>query len=285
MTACFYLCYTNVIYSLAVQKSALCLCFKWNELFSREWWSYSCDVFTDVGFPQCPFLRVKGHSWQVCFLFCVCVLTAEAQGLPCEFSGQVYQHGEDFQPNCQHQCTCMDGVVGCMPLCPHKVPLPNWRCSWPRLARPEGGCCEEWVCDDDNHISEEPDEPTHTSLPENLPLPNHISDLAQPPPRPPAVSRGAMFKGNHCISCCSGLTLDVAWIKINTAFSTGRFSCMIKQIPLRAAPQSTSERFKWCVCVLSHWLIQYIQVLAIAFKTRTLKVSFSVNVVVYEWCD
>ncbi|XP_071337923.1 cellular communication network factor 1, like 2 isoform X2 [Trachinotus anak] len=119
---------------------------------------------------------------------------AEAQGLPCEFSGRVYQHGEDFQPNCQHQCTCMDGVVGCMPLCPHKVPLPNWHCSWPRLDRPEGSCCEEWVCDDDNHISEEPDEPTHTSLPDSQPFPNHISALVQTPPRPPALNRGATFR-------------------------------------------------------------------------------------------
>ncbi|KAJ8386715.1 hypothetical protein AAFF_G00166640 [Aldrovandia affinis] len=80
---------------------------------------------------------------------------AEAQGRPCELNGRVYQHGEDFQPSCQHQCSCMDGVVGCMPLCPHTVPLPNWRCARPRLARPPGGCCEEWFCDDANHISED----------------------------------------------------------------------------------------------------------------------------------
>lgn len=145
----------------------------------------------------CPSIKFKGLSSQLCFLSCV--LTAEAQGLPCEFSGQVYQHGEDFQPNCQHQCTCMDGVVGCMPLCPHQVPLPNWRCSRPRLTRPEGGCCEEWVCDDDNHISEEPDELTRTSLPDSQSLPNHISALlqAQPQPRHPAATGGAMFRGKH----------------------------------------------------------------------------------------
>lgn len=149
---------------------------------------------------------------------------AEAQGLPCEFSGQVYQHGEDFQPNCQHQCTCMDGVVGCMPLCPHKVPLPNWRCSWPRLARPEGGCCEEWVCDDDNHISEEPDEPTHSSLPENQPLPNHISDLVQPPPRPPAVSRGTMFKEMVSLPM-SELLLESSCFSQTTAWTECSTTC------------------------------------------------------------
>lgn len=148
--------------------------------------------------------QVCPHSSGSCYL-----LTAEAQGLPCEFSGRVYQHGEDFQPNCQHQCTCMDGVVGCMPLCPHQVPLPDWRCSWPRLTRPADGCCEEWVCDDNNHISEEPDELTHTSPPGSQPLPNHISVLQQAllQPQHPAATRGATFRGKHhtqshqCISC------------------------------------------------------------------------------------
>ncbi|KAJ0019644.1 hypothetical protein NQD34_007213 [Periophthalmus magnuspinnatus] len=104
---------------------------------------------------------------------------AEALGLPCEFNGRMYQHGEHFQPNCQHQCTCMNRVVGCMPLCPHQVPLPDWRCSRPHLRQPEGTCCEEWVCEDDNHISEEPDGPGLTTLPDGLPLPNHISPLGQ----------------------------------------------------------------------------------------------------------
>ncbi|KAF4073116.1 hypothetical protein AMELA_G00255100 [Ameiurus melas] len=80
---------------------------------------------------------------------------AEAQGRPCELDGQVYQHGEDFQPSCEHRCTCMDGVVGCMPLCPHHVSLPDWRCAWPRLTTLPGRCCQEWVCDDDNHIAED----------------------------------------------------------------------------------------------------------------------------------
>ena len=141
------------------------------------------------------------RSSHFCFLFCVCVSTAEAQGLPCEFNGRVYQHGEAFQPNCHHQCTCIDRVVGCMPICPQQVSLPDWRCLRPRLARTEGGCCEEWVCDDDNHISEEPDELTHTSLPDSQPLPNHISALlqVQPQPRHPAATGGATFRGKHHI--------------------------------------------------------------------------------------
>lgn len=117
--------------------------------------------------------------------------------MPCDFSGQVYQHGEDFQPSCQNQCTCMDGVVGCMPLCPQQMPLPDWRCLRPRLVRPEDGCCEEWVCDDDNHISEEPGELTHPSLHDSQPIPNHISALlqAQLQLRPPAATRQATLRG------------------------------------------------------------------------------------------
>ncbi|XP_028851979.1 cellular communication network factor 1, like 2 [Denticeps clupeoides] len=107
---------------------------------------------------------------------------AEVQGRPCEFGGRIYQHGEDFQPSCQHQCSCMDGVVGCMPLCPHEVPLSDWHCSSPRLARLPGHCCQEWVCDDSNHISEETVEPVQTALP------NHISKQLQTRPRLQASS-------------------------------------------------------------------------------------------------
>lgn len=79
---------------------------------------------------------------------------AEAQGRPCELDGRVYQHGEDFQPTCEHQCTCVDGVVGCIPLCPHRISLPDWPCSRRRLTKLPGRCCQEWVCDDDNRIAE-----------------------------------------------------------------------------------------------------------------------------------
>lgn len=143
-------------------------------------------------FLKLQFSCFRGLCSQLCFL----LLTAEAHGLPCSFNGQVYQHGEDFQPVCQHQCTCMNGVVGCMPLCPHQVPLPLWRCSRPRLARLEGRCCEEWVCDDDNRISEELDELTYDSLPKSQPHPNHINTLLQVQPRHPAATGSTTFRGN-----------------------------------------------------------------------------------------
>ncbi|XP_028312150.1 cellular communication network factor 1, like 2 [Gouania willdenowi] len=142
---------------------------------------------------------------------------AEAYGLPCAFNGRVYQHGEDFQPICQHQCTCMNGVVGCTPLCPPQLPLPLWLCSWPRLSRADGGCCEQWVCDDNNRIAEGPDEPRATPTVDQL-HPNHIDSLlrAPTPPQQPGenaykerlsfpVSKAALE--TSCIPQSSGWTL------------------------------------------------------------------------------
>ncbi|KAM9744328.1 cellular communication network factor 1, like 2 [Menidia menidia] len=142
---------------------------------------------------------------------------AEAFGLPCAFNGRVYQHGEDFQPICQQQCTCMNGVVGCMPLCLHQVSVPQWRCSKPRLAQPKG-CCKEWVCDDDNHIGEETGPPTYPSLPDSQLHPNHISAPLQTQLQPhyltassrptafienlkemASVSTSEVLLGSHCL--------------------------------------------------------------------------------------
>ncbi|XP_063051275.1 cellular communication network factor 1, like 2 [Engraulis encrasicolus] len=116
---------------------------------------------------------------------------AQAQGRPCEFAGRVYQHGEDFQPSCQHQCSCMDGVVGCMPLCPHHVPLPDWRCQSPRLASLPGRCCQEWVCDDSNYISEEPRD-------DQLPQPHHQQQhQQQQQERAAGNTQESSFPTNH----------------------------------------------------------------------------------------
>lgn len=80
--------------------------------------------------------------------------TAKSEGRPCEFAGNIYQNGENFKPNCKHQCTCIDGVVGCMPLCPQEFSLPTLDCPKPRLVKVPGQCCEEWACDT-NHIGED----------------------------------------------------------------------------------------------------------------------------------
>uniref|UniRef100_A0A8C9S069 Cellular communication network factor 1, like 1 n=1 Tax=Scleropages formosus TaxID=113540 RepID=A0A8C9S069_SCLFO len=127
---------------------------------------------------------------------------AEAQGRPCEFDGRLYQHGEDFRPSCHHQCSCMDGVVGCMPLCPHRVPLPDWRCIRLRLARPPGSCCDEWVCDDDNHIAEDSGEPQPGSPPVPQPHPDPASNELVLIPSALDISAGTLFD--------EGMTLPVS---------------------------------------------------------------------------
>ncbi|XP_074122446.1 CCN family member 1 [Sminthopsis crassicaudata] len=76
------------------------------------------------------------------------ICRAKTEGRPCEYNSRIYQNGESFQPNCKHQCTCIDGTVGCIPLCPHEMPLPTLGCTNPRLAKVPGKCCEEWMCDE-----------------------------------------------------------------------------------------------------------------------------------------
>ncbi|MCJ8749955.1 hypothetical protein PDJAM_G00193460 [Pangasius djambal] len=69
------------------------------------------------------------------------------EGAPCVFGGNVYRSGESFQSSCKYQCTCLDGAVGCVPLCGMDVRLPSPDCPMPRRVKVPGKCCEEWVCD------------------------------------------------------------------------------------------------------------------------------------------
>lgn len=69
-------------------------------------------------------------------------------GAPCVFGGLVYRSGESFQSSCKYQCTCLDGAVGCVPLCGMDVRLPSPDCPYPRRVKLPGKCCEEWVCDE-----------------------------------------------------------------------------------------------------------------------------------------
>ncbi|XP_014027106.1 CCN family member 1 [Salmo salar] len=189
---------------------------------------------------------------------------AEAQGRPCEFNGRVYQHGEDFQPSCQHQCSCMDGVVGCMPLCPQQVPLPNWRCSQPRLARPWDRCCQEWVCDDKNHISEDPEELPQAALPDPQPLQNHINNqlqaqaLAQPRYQ---ASTGVTFRELVSLPSARCFPQTTDWTECSTTCGMGISSrvtnnnaecrlvretrlCQVRQCDLQLTP--AIKRVKKC---------------------------------------
>lgn len=66
----------------------------------------------------------------------------------CILDGVRYTNGQSFQPNCKFNCTCVDGAVGCTPLCLRVRPPRLW-CRHPRRVRLPGRCCEQWVCDDD----------------------------------------------------------------------------------------------------------------------------------------
>ncbi|XP_027287389.1 CCN family member 4 isoform X4 [Cricetulus griseus] len=73
---------------------------------------------------------------------------AQVVGVGCVLDGVRYNNGESFQPNCRYNCTCIDGTVGCTPLCLSPRPPRLW-CRQPRHVRVPGQCCEQWVCDDD----------------------------------------------------------------------------------------------------------------------------------------
>lgn len=47
---------------------------------------------------------------------------------------------------CKHQCTCIDGAVGCGPLCTTSLPLSSPSCPYPRLVRVPGQCCVTVDC-------------------------------------------------------------------------------------------------------------------------------------------
>lgn len=78
------------------------------------------------------------------FLFAV---SSARDGATCVFGGMVYKSGETFQSSCKYQCTCLDGAVGCVPLCSMDVRLPSPDCPMPRRVKVPGKCCEEWECD------------------------------------------------------------------------------------------------------------------------------------------
>ncbi|XP_071777835.2 CCN family member 1-like [Centroberyx gerrardi] len=74
------------------------------------------------------------------------ICRAKSDGRSCEYNNKIYQNGESFRPNCKHQCTCMDGAVGCISLCPRELSLPKLGCAKPRLVKVPGRCCEQLVC-------------------------------------------------------------------------------------------------------------------------------------------
>ncbi|XP_065275507.1 CCN family member 1-like [Emys orbicularis] len=74
------------------------------------------------------------------------ICRAKQEGRTCEYNGRIYQNGENFQPSCKHQCSCIDGAVGCLPLCPLELPLASLSCPDSQLLKVPGQCCKKFVC-------------------------------------------------------------------------------------------------------------------------------------------
>lgn len=72
--------------------------------------------------------------------------TAKLEGRSCEYNGRMYQNGQSFRAGCKHQCICIDGAVGCSPLCPTDIPLATPSCPAPRLVKVPGQCCLSVDC-------------------------------------------------------------------------------------------------------------------------------------------
>ena len=81
-----------------------------------------------------------------CSYFKPYLFLAKSDGRTCEYNNKIYQNGEIFRPNCKHQCTCMDGAVGCVSLCPHQLTLPKLGCAKPQRVKVQGRCCEQLAC-------------------------------------------------------------------------------------------------------------------------------------------
>lgn len=96
---------------------------------------HPCDPHKGL---SCDFGSASNRNIGVC--------TAQG-GAPCVFGGKVYRSGDTFDSSCKYHCTCLDGAVGCVPLCSMDVRLPSPDCPFPRRVKLPGKCCEEWVCD------------------------------------------------------------------------------------------------------------------------------------------
>lgn len=103
---------------------------------------------------------VKKHistvCWQLYFngaltVFLSFSFLSEVVGVGCVLNGVRYNNGDTFQPNCKYNCTCINGAVGCIPMCTNSRPPLVW-CPNPKLIKMAGKCCEQWVCDDSKKI-------------------------------------------------------------------------------------------------------------------------------------
>ncbi|CAB1321304.1 unnamed protein product, partial [Coregonus sp. 'balchen'] len=52
-------------------------------------------------------------------------------GTGCEYDGVIYRNGQSFQPSCKYRCLCVNGAIGCVPLCTDSQPPRVW-CQTPK---------------------------------------------------------------------------------------------------------------------------------------------------------
>lgn len=76
-------------------------------------------------------------------MFCV----SDVRGTGCEYNGVIYRSGQSFQPSCKYRCLCVNGAIGCVPLCTESQPPRVW-CQSPKRVKIPGQCCEKWFCDE-----------------------------------------------------------------------------------------------------------------------------------------
>ncbi|KAF4088241.1 hypothetical protein AMELA_G00080270 [Ameiurus melas] len=111
------------------------------DLFNRTQyckWPCKCPKVA----PVCPLgvsLLTDGCD---CYRKGVC---AYLVGTGCEYNGVIYHNGQTFQPSCKYRCLCVNGAIGCVPLCADSLPPRGW-CQLPKLVKIPGHCCEKWFC-------------------------------------------------------------------------------------------------------------------------------------------
>ncbi|KAK2921465.1 CCN family member 2b [Channa argus] len=112
-----------------------------------------CKVCARQLGEPCSMLEPCDHHKE---LYCDYALLSDTQtgicmaqeGQTCDLGGVIYRSGESFQPNCKHHCVCMNGEIGCVPMCASDIRLPSPDCPYPRRIQIPGKCCEEWVCEE-----------------------------------------------------------------------------------------------------------------------------------------
>ncbi|XP_052003143.1 CCN family member 4-like isoform X2 [Xyrauchen texanus] len=72
---------------------------------------------------------------------------AYVMGTGCEYNGVIYRNGQSFQPNCKYRCLCVNGAIGCVPLCTESQPPRVW-CQRPKRVKIPGQCCNKWICEE-----------------------------------------------------------------------------------------------------------------------------------------